>query len=124
MDVRVITNHAKKQKSDEDWKIQVDQGYTDISWSIGSCKSGLRYQVETSHAKTYSERCCLSPGEYNLQCHSNYPAGWNGLYMEIQGNRYCNDFMGHTALRKIHIKRKKIPILTYIISHFYQSMQS
>ena len=73
-----------------------------ISWKLGSCHStknlGLR-----DEKWAYSKRCCLEPGEHILSCMSQVPHGWNGGYIEFLGNRYCDDFTGYIALRRVII---------------------
>ena len=58
------------------------------SWAIGSCSSSQRY----SSFRTYTERCCLAPGEHTLACSDSYGDGWHGGHIEIQGTEYCKNF--------------------------------
>ena len=58
------------------------------SWTFGSCSSSQRYANE----KEYIEKCCLFPGDHILTCKDSYGDGWHGGYIEIQGERYCEDF--------------------------------
>ena len=67
----------------------------EVSWSLGSCASlyntntGLQY----TDNKVFSEQCCLSAGEYTLECKDSYGDGWDGGFVEIQGTRYCDKFL-------------------------------
>ena len=70
----------------------------DIAWSIGSL-SGGPYGDNTN----YTERYCLAPGEYTLTCRNQVARGWFGGFLEIQGHKYCQDFLEYTAMRKITI---------------------
>ena len=40
----------------------------------------------------YTEQCCLTPGNYNLECKDSYGDGWNGGYIEVKGEKYCGSF--------------------------------
>ena len=53
----------------------------------------------------YTQRCCLKPGQYTLTCvNRRNPVGWGEGYLDIQGHRYCNDFMSYRIMQKITIK--------------------
>ena len=76
-----------------------------VEWNLGSCSS--TDLLGNQDRKTiYSKRCCLEPGEYILSCRSQLPHGWNGGYIEFQGRRYCDDFIGYVAMRRVVIKGK------------------
>ena len=42
--------------------------------------------------KDYEENCCQDPGVYTLNCKSSNGNGWHGGYIEINGEKYCDDF--------------------------------
>ena len=72
-------------------KIQIktkDWGHEN-SYSIGECVSKKVYAA----GKTYKERCCLTPGKYNLVCKDSFQDGWHGGYLKIKGKKYCDDFL-------------------------------
>ena len=73
-----------------------------VNWKIGSCYSGS-FDTNYYGEKSNTKRCCLSPGEYTLICNSETPYNWRQNSLEIQGRRYCNDFKGLRALRRINI---------------------
>lgn len=52
----------------------------------------------------YVDQCCLTPGRYVLTC-QNYkgPFGWSNASVEIQGQKYCNNFIGRKARRIVMI---------------------
>ena len=62
----------------------------------------------------YIERCCLQPGSYTLVCENNVLirrndreveyVGWYGSFIEIQGQKYCDDFVGHKAMRRVEVR--------------------
>ena len=85
-----------------DVKISTAQHGTDSEWSLGSCDSiGIKYSKHTK----YLERCCLQPGEHILTCiNRRNPYGWDSGYIEIQGHRFCDDFMSHRMIQKINIR--------------------
>ena len=74
------------------------------SWTLGSCSGTYGYQRERE--KQYIERCCLKPGEYTLSCQNanSKNSGWNGGSIEIQGQKYCDDFIGRRVMRQVEIK--------------------
>ena len=40
-----------------------------------------------------TKECVLQVGKlYKLHCKDSYGDGWHGGYVDIQGNRYCNNF--------------------------------
>jgi len=58
---------------------------SEISWRLGSCQSNGGY----GNNAEYTEQCCLTPGNYNLECKDSYGDGWNGGYIEVKGEKYC-----------------------------------
>ena len=58
------------------------------SWTFGSCSSSRTY----SSKRTYTEKCCLFPGDQTLTCKDSYGDGWHGGYIEIEGKQYCKNF--------------------------------
>ena len=73
-------------------------------WRIGSCygpKSGWTY----SSNETHYDYCCLTPGTYILICkNTKSKYGWGNVDFEIDGKRYCDDFIGLKAMRTISIQ--------------------
>ena len=77
-----------------------------LSWEMDSCygpKNSVKYRAND----TYWDRCCLSPGVYTLICKNNLgPYGWGNSFIEILGQRYCNDFVGYKSFRKVNVTGK------------------
>lgn len=75
-----------------------------IWWWLGKCeKAGPPY----AQYKKYIQWCCLKPQQHILTCiNKKYPYGWGDGYIEIQGHRYCDDFMSHKLMQKVIIKGK------------------
>ena len=75
-------------------------------WKLESCygpKLGWNYSPNEIHY----ERCCLPPGQYTLSClnrQSKY--GWGNASLEIDGKRYCDDFVGFKAMRTVSVLGK------------------
>ena len=65
------------------------------SWALGSCESTgkLGGSEEYGDDAEYTQQCCQQPGTYELECKdtSIFKDGWHGGYIEIQGQKYCND---------------------------------
>ena len=84
-----------------------DNSYFSREWKLGSCygpKLGMKYSSKEAHY----DRCCLTSGVYTLICQntkSNY--GWGNARLEIEGVRYCDDFIGFKAMRHVSVKGKK-----------------
>ena len=75
-------------------------------WKMGSCY-GPKDTYGTDTNIIYVERCCLAPGQYLLNCANDKgPYGWGKSYLEIQGQRYCDDFVGYKATRTVFITGK------------------
>ena len=72
-----------------------------LRWTLGECSNPESYAEFSS----YLQRCCLAPGQYTLICQNTvYPDGWYGGHIEIQGHKYCDDFLAYKTLRRIIIK--------------------
>ena len=66
-------------------------------WELGSCNGENDYESN----KTIIQRCCLLPGPQILICYNDKNTlGWGNTYIEIQGKRYCDDFVGIRAIRE------------------------
>ena len=72
------------------------QSGSEISWTLGSCSSAQVYQ---SYEK-YTKQCCLSVGKHPLKCKDSHGDGWNRGFIEIQGNKYCDDFRSGSVVTK------------------------
>ena len=79
---------------------------SDFEWQLGTCNS---HGIEQISGNTkFIHRCCLRPGKYTLTCiRKNGPYGWNEGFVEIQGHRYCNDFLSYKLMQEIRIKGMK-----------------
>ena len=65
----------------------------EISWTIDHCSSVRRY----GDYQNDIERCCLEPGvPVTLTCLGSTGDGWNGGFIKIQGNTFCEDFLSGT----------------------------
>ena len=88
-----------------------------MSWTFGKCRGRGRYFEIVGPLKnmirysdlthTYFERCCNLPGLHLLRCEieSSWEndQGWAENFIEIQGHRYCHDFIGYSAIRRINL---------------------
>ena len=73
----------------------------EIEWSIGcdgprgcpECKSDGNYEDEES----YDQKCCLpvddDKNDFVITCEDTYGDGWHGSYLEINGKKYCEQFV-------------------------------
>ena len=59
------------------------------SWTFGECSSSQVY----GNNQIYTEECCQKPGSYSISCKDSAKDGWHGGYLEIEGTKYCTDFM-------------------------------
>ena len=79
-------------------------------WNIGPCTSVNIYPHllpygEGKLMRTFVRSCWFEPGQHVLECYSkDYSSGWTYAHVEIQGHRYCDDFVSIKALRKITIE--------------------
>ena len=65
------------------------KGFTDeISWNLGECSGLGPYSGPSS-----IHQCCIAPGTYQLECKDTYGDGWRGGYIEVDGKRYCENFI-------------------------------
>ena len=68
-------------------------------WILGSC-NGYPFESYSQHIA----RCCLVPGRHVLICRNNKtPYGWGNAFIEVQGQKYCDDFIGNDARRIVTI---------------------
>ena len=75
-------------------------------WKLESCY-GPKHGFDYSPNEIHYDRCCLPPGQYTLTCinrQSKY--GWGNAFLEIDGKRYCDDFVGFKAMRKVSVLGK------------------
>jgi len=67
-------------------------GY-EISWTFGPKCTSLEPKIKyASNAEATPYECCQPAGEYELDCQDSYGDGWHGGYIEIGGQKYCEDF--------------------------------
>ena len=104
--------------------------YRSIKWELGGCvptadfrstKIGPTYfnsfvtsiptfrrNINYHKKNSLIERCCLEELENDLSCEVldvfARHEGWGDGHIEIQGNPYCNDFIGYRSMRKVLIK--------------------
>ena len=72
-------------------------------WQLGTCVGQGASYVSNHTYKKY-ERCCLLPGVHTLTCKNEKgPFGWGKSKIEIQGQFYCDDFVGYKAMRQVFI---------------------
>ena len=46
--------------------------------------------------------CCLPAGNHTLICYNTQqPHGWKKGFIVINGKRYCDDFIGYKAMRRV-----------------------
>ena len=96
----------------------------EIGWSIGCnspkdchvCKGNGNY----GNNKEYVQECCIPQNsfedlvgineEFVATCLDTYGDGWHGAYLEIDGNRYCDQFTdGSVHSAKFKTKFTTIP---------------
>ena len=94
-------------------------------WKLGSCY-GPRDTVTVSKnwisvkeveywnsEVAYLDRCCLRPGIHILTCVNDKSSfGWGDSFIEIQGQRYCDDFVGAKVFRRVFISGRRLIIHT------------
>ena len=102
-----------------DIKISTVHHGSDSEWQLGICDGkGTTYQ----NFREYLQRCCIKPGKHTLTCtNRRNPYGWDEGYIEIQGHRYCNDFMSYRLMQKIIITGMK-KICKYIMDMIRRSI--
>ena len=61
---------------------------SEISWTLAHCSSD---QTHASNQE-YRSQCCLTPGNYTLECKDSYGDGWHGGYIEIDDVKYCETY--------------------------------
>ena len=89
-------------------KVSTEQ-YDDLEWQIGPCYNNGTWYLDKNienykKFEKYIERCCITPGQHTLTCiNKQKPFGWGMGYIEIQGHRYCDDFMSYRLMQKITI---------------------
>ena len=101
-------------------KIEIgEQKHDDLferKWKMGSCFGPKTFpdrfngHVDRYEAgETYLDVCCLNDGNYVLECANTIePYGWGNGYLEIAGQRYCDDFFGFRSFRNVEVKSKLI----------------
>ena len=102
-------------------QISTVQHGEDSEWHLGSCNSlGVVY----GNHQTYIQKCCLKPGQQTLTCINKRKSyGWDDGYIEIQGHRYCNDFMSYRIMQRITIKGMN-QIIEYALTLSYTNREN
>ena len=81
-----------------DIKIVTKKWGNEISWTFGNCASGQVY----GNRQIYTEECCQEEGNYELACKDSYGDGWNGGFLEINGEEHCRQFRdGHEEKKEV-----------------------
>ena len=82
-------------------------------WRMGSCYGPKQFLSDINNDlipkygsnQLHYDKCCLPPGTYTLICkNSESKYGWGNSKFEINGKRYCDDFVGFKAMRKVLIE--------------------
>ena len=93
---------------------QLNDDLFDRKWKMGSCY-GPKPFPDRFHGpinryeagKSYLDVCCLHDGDHVLECaNSIEPYGWGNGYIEISGQRYCDDFIGFKSFRDVKVQSK------------------
>ena len=94
-----------------------EKGLFSPEWTLGSCY-GPKLEDEKNpfnpgiipygENELHYDRCCLLPGRHTLTCsNEKSELGWRNVTFEINGKRYCDDFVGFKAMRTIFIEGRK-----------------
>ena len=74
-------------------------------WELGSCSGSNNYESNFTYVK--HERCCLIESQHTLTCYNEKGSyGWGRSSIEIQGKKYCDDFVGFKVRHLIRINSK------------------
>ena len=85
---------------------RTDSQYFLPQWKLESC-SGPPPEWNNAGNSTIYDRCCLRPGRYTLTCiNEKSMYGWKDTWLEIDGKKYCDDFIGFRAMRPIFVNSK------------------
>ena len=90
----------------------------EISWSFGQCNSNETGQEYTNN-NTFTDECCQEAGSYELICHDSYGDGWNGGYIEIEGNQYCNKFFEHEHTEEATMSTNFIIFSYHVMTYYF-----
>ena len=72
-----------------------------LYWTLGTCSTSVTYNKGNPIKEP---DCCLAPGNHTLTCYNiREPHGWKQGFIVINGERYCDDFIGYKAMRRIII---------------------
>ena len=117
----LVCANIKLQISDEKNKSLFSR-----QWKLDSCYGPKKFaslkSIQDEVNKTYMDRCCLKPGIYTLVCRNEMgPYGWGNSFIEIMGQRYCDDFVGYKGLRRVIVTGKKLKQFYYtrVINYFH-----
>ena len=74
-----------------------DSGYNN-SWHIGCVDQYCQICVNNQEYRwsgEYNQECCFLEDykEYIIKCYDYLKDGWHGGYLEINGVKYCEDFL-------------------------------
>ena len=58
----------------------------------------------------YIKQCCLPSGTHTLKCKDAWGDGWDGGYLEINGQKYCDNFNSNKHEEDITIGSSPPPL--------------
>ena len=67
----------------------------EIEWNIGgSTHASYENEQRYENDQEYTQQCCLpkDQSEFAITCKDTYGDGWHGGYLEIEGEKYCEEF--------------------------------
>ena len=59
----------------------------------------------------------MQPGEHILTCRDSFGDGWNGGYISIYGNRYCEGNFGYEEINSFVAYKLNDTVETYEVTY-------
>ena len=90
----------------------------EISWTVGNCRNDQQYASESN----YTQDCCQPEGDWPVTCTDSYGDGWHGGFIEIDGERFCENFTTgkfHTIILSMKSKISKQSVILVLIGYTY-----
>ena len=109
----------------------MDTSIAGIKWRLDSCIGPFedvieqnpsihsllrRNEISRGHELMLTTRCCVDPKQTTLTCEvqsiSQKVKGWRDNFLEVRGRRYCHDFIGYRAMRKLIMNKPSLDLIT------------
>ena len=94
------------------------------SWDFGPCTpSHTNANIYSDTIYIFTEKCCVTSGDYLLSCKNTKKDGWTNSFVKIGGHKFCDDYTGYNTFRALNIPGMHLYIIISLRSAFLLYVQ-